>query len=48
VARAKVLNEIIKSGGFKDLAELEKEMYYSGNGYKIPQETYYEYKKITK
>jgi hypothetical protein len=48
VARAKVLDEIIKSGGFKDLAELEKEMYYSGNGYKIPQETYYEYKKITK
>jgi hypothetical protein len=48
VGRAKVLDEIIKSGGFKDLAELEKEMYYSGNGYKIPQETYYEYKKITK
>jgi hypothetical protein len=48
VARAKVLNEIINSGGYKDLAELEKEMYYSGNGYKIPQETYYEYKKITK
>jgi hypothetical protein len=48
VGRAKVLDEIIKSGGYKDLAELEKEMYYSGNGYKIPQETYYEYKKITK